>query len=258
MKGLKLVPRKRMTDKFAWRCMTTVCQNYKNYTSIRKYSFFDSLNIKLKDIMLILVKYGSKQQRYQIESSFNYSRKTIEKVLNKLVSIIPKTDFSSNKLGGPGTIVQIDETMLNFKCKSHRGRAPSNRTDSLCIVEINRSITRAYATIIPNKKENTIIPIICSQVASNTRIYTDEHKSYSNLRHYDYFHNTMCHKYEFVNSIINANTQAVESFNNCLKLDIKKRKGIKTEKRESFLNEFLFFFNNRNNLLYAIFNLIKI
>ncbi|KCZ74977.1 hypothetical protein H311_04052, partial [Anncaliia algerae PRA109] len=30
------------------------------------------------------------------------------------------TNFSNNKLGGPGKIIQVDETMLNYKCKSHR------------------------------------------------------------------------------------------------------------------------------------------
>ncbi|KCZ77920.1 hypothetical protein H311_01063, partial [Anncaliia algerae PRA109] len=36
---------------------------------------------------------------------------------------------------GPGSIVQIDETMMNFKCKSHRGRSTLNKTDALVIIE---------------------------------------------------------------------------------------------------------------------------
>ena len=48
--------------------------------------------------------------------------------------------------------VQIDETMLNYKCKSHRGRLPTNRTDCICLVEVRVKIERAYAVCIPNKK----------------------------------------------------------------------------------------------------------
>ncbi|KCZ73838.1 hypothetical protein H311_05202, partial [Anncaliia algerae PRA109] len=118
------------------------------------------------------------------------------------------------------------------------------KSDSLCIVEVETKIIRAYSTIIPDKKESTIVPIICSQVASNSRIWTDEHKSYSNLNSFNFVHHSVCHKYEFINSLNGVNTQAVESFNNCLKLEIKKRKGIKTENREVFLKEFLFLFNN--------------
>ncbi|KCZ81872.1 hypothetical protein H312_00631, partial [Anncaliia algerae PRA339] len=91
-------------------------------------------------------------------------------------------------------------------------------------------------------------------VAGNSIIWTDEHRAYYNLRNYNFIHQTICHKYEFINSSNSVNTQAVESFNNCLTLEIKRRKGIKTENQE----EFLFIFNNRENLLEAILNLIKI
>ncbi|KCZ78374.1 hypothetical protein H311_00594 [Anncaliia algerae PRA109] len=140
---------------------------------------------------------------------------------------IPVTDFHDNKQAGPHSIVQIDETMLNYKCKSHRGRSPSNKSDSLCIVEVSNKIIRAFATLISDKKESTIVPIICNQVASNSIIWTDEHMAYYNLRSYNFIHQTICHKYEFVNSSNGVNTQAVESFNNCLKLEVKRRKGIK-------------------------------
>ncbi|KCZ80958.1 hypothetical protein H312_01613, partial [Anncaliia algerae PRA339] len=103
-----------------------------------------------------------------------------------------------------------------------------------------------------------LLPIICTQVANNSVIWTDEHRSYSNLRNYNFTHGTVCHKFEFVDNLNGVNTQAVESFNNCLKLEIKRRKGILTNNREIFLKEFLFLFNNKGNLLEAVLNLIKI
>ncbi|KCZ78321.1 hypothetical protein H311_00648 [Anncaliia algerae PRA109] len=186
------------------------------------------------------------------------SPKTIARIISKLVSTMPATDFSSNKLGGPGLIVQIDETMLNYKCKSHRDRSSTNKTDSLCIVEVGDKIIRAFATTIPDKKESTLLSIICTQVANNSVIWTDEHRSYSNLRNYNFTHGTVCYKFEFVNNLNEVNTQAVESFNNCLKLVINNRKGILTNNREIFLKEFLFLFNNKGNLLEAVLNLIKV
>lgn len=68
----------------------------------------------------------------------------MENILTKLVHAIPKVDFSSKKLGGPGFVVQIDETMLNYKAKSHRGRSPTNKSDALCIVETKEKITRFF------------------------------------------------------------------------------------------------------------------
>ncbi|MGL5707435.1 MAG: transposase [Aeromonas sp.] len=119
---------------------------------------------------------------------------------------MPSPDFGINKLGGPGKVVQIDETMLNFKCKSHRGRSPKNRTDALCIVEVSSGIQRVFATIIPDKKATTMIPIICTQVASNSIIWTDDHRSYNIISRCDFTHNTVCHKYEFINHSTLVNT----------------------------------------------------
>ncbi|KCZ81455.1 hypothetical protein H312_01127 [Anncaliia algerae PRA339] len=107
--------------------------------------------------------------------------------------------------------------MLNYKCKSHRGRSPSNKTDPICIIEFTDKITRCYATTISNKSINTILPIIESVVLNGSTIYTDEHKSYQRLSLLCYQHGTVCHKYEFLNRETGANTQAVESFNEYLK-----------------------------------------
>ncbi|KCZ78675.1 hypothetical protein H311_00289, partial [Anncaliia algerae PRA109] len=68
------------------------------------------------------VKYAVRQPQQSIKDSINLNNRTLERIIKKLLNCIPKTDFETCKLGGPGKIVQIDETMLNFKCKSHRGR----------------------------------------------------------------------------------------------------------------------------------------
>ncbi|KCZ77811.1 hypothetical protein H311_01172, partial [Anncaliia algerae PRA109] len=132
--------------------------------------------------------------------------------------------FTSNILAGPFKIIQIDETMLNFKVKSHRERSPHNKSDALCIVGKGMEHTKAFATIFSNKKESTFVLIICSKVAENSIIWTNEYKSYSNLSKYIMIHNAICHEYQFINSSTGVNTQAVESFNNELKLEIKRKK----------------------------------
>ncbi|KAM0686314.1 hypothetical protein COBT_002467 [Conglomerata obtusa] len=65
----------------------------------------------------------------------NLDENTILSIIDKVVTKIPSIDFSNNKLGGPRFIVQINETMMNHKCKSHRGLSPTNRTDALCMVD---------------------------------------------------------------------------------------------------------------------------
>jgi transposase-like protein len=171
-----------------------------------------------------------------------------------------KLDEMTNfkKLGGPGQVINVDETMMNYKCKSHRGRSPLNRTDALCIVELDGHITRAYACVIESKSMATLIPIIMDRVEAGSVIHSDELKSYLILEKLGYEHKKVCHKYRFVDILTGAQTQAVESFNNCLKYEIKLRKGIRTEDRSDFLVEFVWKFNNRFNRLEKLLELIKI
>ncbi|KAG0426441.1 hypothetical protein DMUE_5966, partial [Dictyocoela muelleri] len=103
---------------------------------------------------------------------------------------------------------------------------------------------RAFAKIIPNKLQTTLIPIICNQVISESTIHTDEHASYRSLASRGFIYGTVCHKYNFVNRETGVNTQAIESCNNCLKSEIKKRMGVLTVKRDMFLKEFCFIFNH--------------
>lgn len=253
---LQFVDYKRNIDGHAWRCMHKPCTNHKKYFSIRLFSFFYNFNLDIKQILRTIIRYSCSVQRYSISKSLDINEKTIRKIIDAVIERMPNTDFSTDKLGGPGLIVEIDETMLNYKCKSHRGRSPTNKTDALCIVESSGSRKRVFACTITDKKASTLIPIICNNVANNTIIRTDEHKSYSTLSNYTYTHETVCHKYEFVTEN-GVNTQKVESFNNCLKVEIKKRKGIFTNKREDFLKEFCYIHNNNNNFLHAILNIIK-
>ncbi|KAG0420909.1 hypothetical protein DMUE_6324, partial [Dictyocoela muelleri] len=219
-----LVKYQRNKDDVAWRCLNKHCQNYKKYLSVRLNTFFSFSSADLRQIFKIVIKYAVRAPLYSIKLHFNKKTRFIDKVIHKIVDIIPEVDFKNDKLGGAGRIVQIDETMLNYKCKSHRGRSPLNKTDALCIVEIEGRIIRAFATIIPDKRKDTIIPIIMNQVAPNSIIWTDEHRTYSCLKNYTYEHDTVCHKYQFINHISGTNTQGVESFNNELKLEIKRRK----------------------------------
>ncbi|KAM0687923.1 hypothetical protein COBT_000826 [Conglomerata obtusa] len=122
------------------------------------------------------------------------NRKTIEYSLRRM----PETDFSVDKLCGPGFIVEKGETMLNYKCKKHRGRTANNRTDALCIVVTNAGRKRVFACNIQDKKTTTLIPILCANIASYMIIRTDEHKSYFTLSQYKYIHETVCHKDEII------------------------------------------------------------
>lgn len=256
--NMKLVISKRYVDGYAWRCFNKKCNNYQKRISVRNKSNLEHFNIKLKTIFKILIKYSSGQSRNSIINSMKISKPSLKKFLDKIIDLMILDNKKMKKLGGFESIVQVDETMLNYKCKSHRGRSPLNKTDALVIVEVRNIVTQIYAQTIENKKSTTIIPIIRDHVVSGTEIHTDEHKSYNKLQKYGYNHKKVCHKYNFINRENNCHTQHVESINNCIKYHIKKRKGILTAHREKFLSEFIWIWNNKKQLYDYIIKLLEV
>ena len=143
----------------------------------------------------------------------------------------------------------MDEAGLNLMVKNHKGRSPVIKIDALCIVGGVTCITKAYARIPPpppNKKMSTIFPIVLERVEVGATIYTNEHKSYCKLNNLVYVHDSVCHRREYVNQQTGVSTRGVDSFNNELNPDLKK-KGCCYNKRQEFLNEFMWPFNNSEN-----------
>lgn len=248
----------KVVDGLSWQCLKSCCENYKKRLNIRTGSFFEGFRLPFLLIIRILYKWSLNQSQESIISALIINSRTYKKVLNKFLNLIKINEIDNITLGGEGKLVQIDETALNHGVKSHRGRSATNKTDALCIVEYDFMITRAFACIIPDKKATTMIPIICSKVLPHSTIWTDEHRSYSKLNELNYSHSTVCHKREFIDNETGVNTQAVESFNNAVKLEIKKRKRIKTTCRANFLDEFTWLFNNRNLRFKSIWEILKI
>jgi hypothetical protein len=110
--------------------VTLACTGYKKITVYGKIIFLSGLNKPLLLIIRIIIKYGTHQTRFSIMRAIYAPKKPILKIINKPIKLMVKPDFRSNKLGGPGVIVQLVETENSCKCKSHRGKASTKRTDA--------------------------------------------------------------------------------------------------------------------------------
>jgi hypothetical protein len=107
-------------DGFSWRFINSLCRNHKKYFSIREGSFFKGVKQDILVILRILNKYGSHQPLHSICAAMEMAEKSVLLLLQKFKACIPAISYEENKVGGPNFFVQVDETMLNYKCKSHR------------------------------------------------------------------------------------------------------------------------------------------
>lgn len=232
---------KQRKDSFEWRCINYSCIRYQTIKSIRKSSKFETINCELRDILQFIKYWCADLQICQMLKLMKISKPTIIKLKNIIISQI-KLFFELNpiSLGGPLSICQIDETKLNFNVKSHRGRSAIQASWCLCIVDCSTTPALGYCKLVENRSSATLLPIIDSVVKRGTTIFTDEWPSYHALAsNPNYFHSTVCHKYNFVCPQTGVHTQQVESYNNKIKLGIKKMKGLTQTGRENYLIEFM-------------------
>jgi len=247
------------TEKHSWRCMNTKCSKYKSTISIRKGSFFEGFLTPIRILLKVYIYWISKEQRYKIISYSGISQTCYNRFHERIVGYVSLYNQKNPpRFGGPGIIVQVDETMLSHPVKSHRGRAPKKQIWALTIVDTSHKPALGYAEIIENKSSGILIPIIQKIVIPGSIIHTDEHKSYGVLTQKGYLHDTVCHKYNFKDPITGVHTQHVESYNNRLKLEIKKRKGIKSGHHQDSLLEIVWQLNHSNCKLETLFSLIHV
>ena len=126
-----------------------------------------------------------------------------------------------SKIGGPGVIVQVDETKFG-KRKYYRSR----HVDGTWIFgAIDDDTDEVRLAICPNNKlsKDVLHKIILDEVQLETEIRSDCWKAYIGLDDIGYVHSTGNHSEAFVDPESGVHTQKIESFWRTLKMRIQKR-----------------------------------
>ena len=117
---------------------------------------------------------------------------------NEDVTLVPSTMFNeiweqiaediktNDKIGGPGTIVEIDEAKFG-KRKYNRGRVVDG---SWVLGGVQRQSNKCFLAVCPQNthSEAVLLPIIQKYIAPGTLIITDKWKAYINLGRHGYIH----------------------------------------------------------------------
>ena len=200
-KSLILVRSSRSKDKMSWRCFNKQCNIYCSYISVRKGSFFENFSVSIKSLLIAIFYWSNQMQNKDIIKYLDLNMTVIKKLKKHLISRI-KDFYQANPIlmGGPGKLVQIDETMLNHKVKAHRGRAPLRQSWAFGIVDCSTKPAKGFMCLIENKSSNEILPLIYKHVREGSIIHTDEAKVYQKLgKDSKYIHRSIVHRYSFVN-----------------------------------------------------------
>lgn len=240
-KKMRQVKKSSATDGYSFRCFKKTCTKYRTFRSIRSESILDEFSIPLKKLLHFFYLFSLETSQETIMELVGISESLVYKLVSFLRDRI-KSYFLSNPilLGGPHVVVQIDESKFNFNVKSHRGHAPVDATWVFGIVDTSYVPARGYMEIVERRDKRTLFSIIERHVRSNSIIHSDEWAAYNDLNELGYEHETVCHKYNFVNPANGVHTQKVESYWNRQKFRIKKSKGLKKSAVRAVLKEYMF------------------
>jgi len=151
------------------------------------------------------------------------------------------------KLGGPGKVVQIDESKIG-KRKYHRGHVVEGQW---VFGGIEQDSRKCFIVTVEDRTEATLVSHIQEWVEQGTTIVSDCWKGYVNLEKYGYEHKTVNHSVEFVNEE-GYDTNKIEGQWRQMKVSLPTH-GRKKEHYSSYLAEFIWRHINRGKDLFFVF-----
>jgi len=165
-------------------------------------------------------------------------------------------------LGGPGVIVQIDESLFRHKPKvellymipiiiccnqiyfifqNHRGRPPRSQIWVFGMVDVSHTPALGYMQIVPQRDARTLLPIIQQHIRPGTIVRSDEWRAYNRVQQLNPVaqHQTVNHSITFVDPVTGVHTQNAESYWNRVKTKFTRMKGVHELMLSSYLDEFM-------------------
>ena len=247
---MKLVEKKK---KFFFRCEKWKCNDRKE--SCRKGSVFfwkQTTVQKNNENFKILVARRKKDCSGEIGKGEQRDSLYMVQMFRTLVAGALRA--RSEKIGGPGIIVEVDETKLG-KIKFNRG----HRVEGVWVVcGIERTLERRiFCVQVESRDGETLCGVISRCVEEGSIVFTDEWKGYINIaERCNVEHHTVNHSKTFKDPVTGVCTNTVEGLNSAIKAAVPPRHRTENEVGSS-LATFIWRRENKENLCGAFIDLLK-
>ena len=227
-----------------------MCSTCKKQRSIRYGTIFARSHLQLHTLMHAFLRWYLNDPNKTIQTEVQITGKTVVKLkqlLNLLATHI--LEKKSVMIGGPTRVVEIDEALLHRR-KYNRGRG---KDPGWVLGGIERPIQsdetpRLFLVLCPNRKKETLIPLIQKWVRPGTILVTDSFKSYRGLSKFGYHHYVVNHKRNFVAPKTLAHTQRIEGEWRHVRRQALPMVGCRMEDVGFFLSAYLYRRTTKNNI----------
>ena len=171
-------------------------------------SILENGNLAYKDFILILSSFAEGLTVTRTAERANVAETTVRRIFLAIRQQMAEDIKTSPKIGGPNTIVEIDEAKFG-KQKYNRGRLVQG---TWLAGGIQRHTDNCFLAICPGNRRDatTLGNIVQTYVHRGTTVITDKWKGYVNLTNFGYIHLDVNHSTNFVDPETGANTNTIE------------------------------------------------
>lgn len=186
-------------------------------------------------------RHGVSAKEVQRETGVTY--KTAWRMCKMIREHMAEID-GEDMLGGEGTQVEVDETMVGGYRPGKRGRGAAGKTVVFGMIERGGDV---MVKVVPNVRRATLHPIIEANVKPETNIHADELKSYDGLEAKGYTTSRVNHSAGQYVGPNGETVNAIENFWRQLKNGIKGTHiWVSPKYLEIYAKEFEYRFNRRD------------
>lgn len=207
---------------------------------------FDRTRTPLRDwffVMFLFVTSRNGVAAKEVERQLGVTYKTAWRMCHEIRKYMAAVD-GDDPIGGFGRTVEVDETFIGGR-EEGQGKQDRKAIVFGALAKGGDVITR----VIPDRKRNTLLPLIQEHVLPRSEVHTDEHVSYLTIRAFNgYGHKSVTHRDgEYVCRKTGATVNGIESFWAQLKRGINGTHIHVSEKHlPKYLGEFEFRHNRRH------------
>ncbi len=236
------------------------CKNSGKYFNVKTSTIFDNTKMPLQKWFLAIWLVTSHKKgisSLQLGRDLNITQKSAWFMLQRI-----RNCFGINKDEGLSGEVEIDETYVGGVSKNRKASIRKDKSEATLehykkatVFGMVQRSGEVRAMHVENASVASLLPVIFENISQEAKIYSDQHKSYSNLsRVYD--HKVVKHgQGEYVRGRVSTNT--IESFWAILKRGIYGIYHFTSKKHlHLYVDEFVFRYNTRKGTESARFNLL--
>ena len=189
-----------------------VCRKCRKQMNWTKGTFLDSVKLPILLYLKLIFYWCDNFNVLRTAKCLGLSRKTVHhhfKILRMVYYNI--LNRNQTRIGGAGHIIEIDETMV-FRRKSHKGRLTQFQNDQIWVFGgIDRETKLCFAEVVEKRDEQTLLSVLKKYVLTQSIVYSDGWRAYSNLGAHGYIHDFVNHSQNFLKPLDNnVHTQTIE------------------------------------------------